>query len=974
MTATNQFSVTVNEVNLAPFWPTNVPSQTNYSIPALSTFVVSDTATDLDLPLNQLTYQLSISPPAANVTMDTNGVITWTPTLAQAPGLYTFTVIVTDTNPPAVNATSLSATNSFTVNVTTVAAPFAFTQPAQLVTGAGAQLNGMATPNGLAGTAWFQWGTTTNYGSLTPPVGVGNGYNVVYVTNQISGLVTNVAYHFRLVVSNAAGTNYGFDQILDEANVVVWGANFVGQKIVPPGLSNVVAVAGAYDHSFALKTDATAVGWGDNTFGQMAVPAGLNSNLLAVAGGETYSLALKNSGTVFAWGVNIFPGETNVPAGLNNVVTIASGQYASLALKNDGNVAAWGASISGLTTVPASLSNSAVAIAGGSFHNLAIRNDGTVAAWGDNSDGQLNVPAGLTNVVAIAAGGFHSLALKYDGTVVAWGDDSAGQTNVATGLSNVVAVAAGGFHSLALKNDGSVVAWGDNSAGQTNVPAGLTNFVAISAGYFHSLALTPQSVAGLTNLVLNLSNGVPTAGSILAGGITYYQVSVPANADFATNLLLFADGPLNVWFTTNSPPALAGSASLLLAGVTNGASILSLTSVPTNIVPSTTYYLAVQNTNSLTVSYAIEVDFHLAPAITVPISGIIHTNIGGTNGFLLTWYAPTNDLFQVQWTGSLSPTNWSTFTNIIAYTSLTATNGIGFFEFFDDGSQTGGTLGTMRFYRLILLTSPPVITVTNPVAIASIVHTNIATIPGYWLTWFAPSNDLFQVQWKASLGSATWTPFTNIVGYNLSAFTSPTNTQFNFFDDGSQTGGVFGPTRFYRLMLYGSASSANTLTLPIQTNRIASAGNPVTVTNTATDSNTNAVLTYSLTSAPTGASISTNGIITWTNATPPGLAARFSTLVTDTTSVPSVTASNQFTVFVAPFPAITNVTVTATNVVLHWSAPTNDIFQVQWATNLTPPIAWSLFPGNVTSASGLFSFTDTNAPLLMRFYELILLP
>ena len=116
--------------------------------------------------------------------------------------------------------------------------------------------------------------------------------------------MANVPYHFRLVASNALGVVYGFDQILDEANVVVWGANYVGQANVPPGLSNVVAIAGAYDHSLALKNNGTAVGWGDNTFGQATVPAGLN-NLVAVAGGEYYSLALKNNGTVAAWGANI---------------------------------------------------------------------------------------------------------------------------------------------------------------------------------------------------------------------------------------------------------------------------------------------------------------------------------------------------------------------------------------------------------------------------------------------------------------------------------------------------------------------------------------------------------------------------------------------------------------------------------------------------------------------------------------------
>ena len=881
MTATNTFVVTVNEVNTPPFWPTNVPSQTNYTIPALNLLVVTNTAQDADLPLNPLTYQLSVSLGVTNAVIDTNGIITWTPTLAQAPGVYTFTTIVTDTNQYAVNAKSLSTNNSFTVTVTTVAAPYAFTQPAQAVTGTNAQLNGMATPNGLVSTAWFQWGTNTAYGSNTPPVSIGSGYGVVYQTNLIAGLTPNVPYHFRLVVSNVIGTNYGFDQILDEANVVAWGANYVGQVTVPPGLSNVVAIAGAYDHNLALKNNLTAVGWGDNTFGQMAVPAGLNSNLLAVAGGESYSLALKITGNVVAWGANIFPGETNVPPGLTNAVLIASGQYSSLALRSSGNITAWGASISGLTSVPASLSNSAVAIAGGGFHNLAIRNDGTVVAWGDGSAGQTNVPASLTNVVAISAGSFHSLALKSDGTVVAWGDDGAGQTNVPAGLNNVVAVAAGGFHSLALKSDGTIVGWGDDSAGQLNATPGLTNFVAISAGNLHSLALTPQSVASLTNLVLNLTNGVSATNDISPGGITYYRVAVPSNADAATNSILYTlNGALNVWFTTNAPPSLGTNATLLFVATTNVviSDVLTPSSTPTNIVPGRTYYLGVQNTNNFSVNYGIEVTFHLIPVVSVPISSIIYTNIGGFNGFLLTWFAPSNDLFQVQFTTNLAPANWITFTN------------------------------------------PPVVT------------------------------------------------------YNTNSPVGPTNAQFNFFDDGTQAGG-FGPSRFYRLLLL--SGSPNTLTFPNPSNRVASIATSVTVTNIATDSNTNALLTYSLLSAPTNSGISLNGVITWTNAGPSGLAARFITLVTDN-GAPPAQATNAFTVFVMPFPAISSVTATATNTILTWLAPTNDVFEVQWTTNLAPP-NWQIFTnagGNITisSGSGVFSFTDTNVPAIMKFYELILLP
>jgi hypothetical protein len=440
-----------------------------------------------------------------------------------------------------------------------------------------------------------------------------------------------------------------------------------------------------------------------------------------------------------------------------------------------------------------------------------------------------------------------------------------------------VAIAAGSFHSLALKSDGSLVIWGDNSAGQKNVPLGLTNFVAIAAGNFQSLALTPQAIINLTNEVVNFTNGVPMSNNIVPGGVTFYQVNVPANADMATNLLFSVqNGALNVWFTTNAPPTIGqANDSLLMGGVASGSNVVLTATTTPRLVPGV-YWLGVQNTNSVTVSYGIEVDFHLVQPPTVPISSIVYTN----NGFLLTWFAPSNLLFQVQFTTNLAPANWITFTN------------------------------------------PPSISFN-----------------------------------------------TNIVPVN------PTNAQFNFFDDGVLY--PFGPTRFYRLILLPAAT--NTLTLPAQASFSVSNNTAmVTITNTATDSRTNAVLTYRLTNSPAGASISTNGIITWTNATPAGLAARFTTLVSDD-SVPPLTATNTFAVFVTPFPSITNITVTATNTTLSWLAPTNDQFNLQWTTNLVSPVIWTFFPNNVspviiTSTNGSFTFVDTNAPFLMKFYQLILLP
>jgi subtilisin family serine protease/subtilisin-like proprotein convertase family protein len=63
-----------------------------------------------------------------------------------------------------------------------------------------------------------------------------------------------------------------------------------------------------------------------------------------------------------------------------------------------------------------------------------------------------------------------------------------------------------------------------------------------------------------------------------------------------------------------------------------------------------------------------------------------------TNGVRLQWLAPTNSQFQAQWTPSLTPPTWASFTN-----TLTSTDGA--FSFFDDGSQSGGLTGP-RYYRL----------------------------------------------------------------------------------------------------------------------------------------------------------------------------------------------------------------------------------------------------------------------------------
>jgi hypothetical protein len=112
LSATNSFTVVVNEVNTAPVL--NVP--TTQTINELATLSVSVSATDSDIPANPLTFAL-VSAPLGMTINPNSGLITWTPSQAQSPSTNLLQVSVTDTNPPAVNAKSLSVTNSFMVIV-----------------------------------------------------------------------------------------------------------------------------------------------------------------------------------------------------------------------------------------------------------------------------------------------------------------------------------------------------------------------------------------------------------------------------------------------------------------------------------------------------------------------------------------------------------------------------------------------------------------------------------------------------------------------------------------------------------------------------------------------------------------------------------------------------------------------------------------------------------------------------------------
>src|SRR5207248_870254 len=120
LSVTNTFTVTVNEVNLAPVL--TVPA--DQTMAEQTTLNVSASATDADIPANTLTFAL-VSAPTGMTINPATGAISWTPTEAQGPSPHIVRVRLSP-------YTTLfrSVTNTFTVTVNEVNLAPVLTVPA----------------------------------------------------------------------------------------------------------------------------------------------------------------------------------------------------------------------------------------------------------------------------------------------------------------------------------------------------------------------------------------------------------------------------------------------------------------------------------------------------------------------------------------------------------------------------------------------------------------------------------------------------------------------------------------------------------------------------------------------------------------------------------------------------------------------------------------------------------------------------
>jgi sugar lactone lactonase YvrE len=110
------------------------------------------------------------------------------------------------------NGTNYGVTREFT---TPTAVEGLSTGPVANLQPTSASLTGSLSPNGFDAHYYFQWGTTTSYGSTSPePPGTdaGEGAGAVAAITGLTGLAPNTTYHYRLLGTNSFGTTFGEDQ------------------------------------------------------------------------------------------------------------------------------------------------------------------------------------------------------------------------------------------------------------------------------------------------------------------------------------------------------------------------------------------------------------------------------------------------------------------------------------------------------------------------------------------------------------------------------------------------------------------------------------------------------------------------------------------------------------------------------------------------------------------------------------------
>ena len=436
--------------------------------------------------------------------------------------------------------------------------PIATTLPATNIALTNATLNGTVNPQGVPSTAWFQYGTTTSYGSVTLPVSLPGTNTTLTVSNLLSGLVSGTTYHFQLVVSNSAGTALGGDLSFTTGQQLPAVTTLAASSISASNaiLNGTVNPQGALTTAWFQYGTSASYGSVTPSFSLPGTNTTLTvSNLLSgLVSGTTYhfQLVVSNSAGTALGGDFSFTSGTLIPVATTLAATGVNATNATLnGVVNPGNVATTGWFEFGLTTnygflggsftLPAT--NTALNLPGFTFSSLL---GGSGTNWSHTT-----APASNWVAIASSADGIRLAAADVSGSGIWTSTDSGAtwsqQTNSPSSNWETIAASADGTKLFTADNSG-VGIWYSTNSGVAwhpgNAPSNSWNAIVASADGTHVVAAS--SGAGLWS---STDSGV--TWRLLTNAPVGYTWSSVASSTNGTRLVALTYGN-GIWTSTDS--------------------------------------------------------------------------------------------------------------------------------------------------------------------------------------------------------------------------------------------------------------------------------------------------------------------------------------------------------------------------------------------------------------------------------------